>query len=235
MPPPLPSRPLISFSRTRGVKPSRYETTSVSARPCTSYRTRSIKRWFTPPEESTHRAGVAYVGRIEPHKNQLGLIRELRGTGIAVVLAGPSHPHHAKYAERCRKEADAFVTFSSRRRRAGSARGLSRAAVHVLPSWFETTGLVSLEAAATGCAVVTTNRGYVKEYFGDLVFYCDPGPSRIDQERGRGGAGRRPFAGSAEDGDRELHLGACRSCHPGRIRARTRVVARSTERMCASS
>ena len=133
------------------------------------------QEWFTPPEESAHRVGVAYVGRIDPHKNQLGLIRELRGTGIAVVIVGPSHPHHAKYAERCHKEADEFVTFSP----GGGPREVRevyrRAAVHVLPSWFETTGLVSLEAAATGCAVVTTNRGYVKEYFGDLVTYCDPG------------------------------------------------------------
>lgn len=133
------------------------------------------EHWFTPPEERTERAGVAYVGRIEPHKNQLGLIRELRGAGIPLVIAGPSHPHHAKYAARCRKEADGFVTFHP----GGGpeeVRDIYRgAAVHVLPSWFETTGLVSLEAAACGCAVVTTNRGYVREYFGDLVAYCDPG------------------------------------------------------------
>jgi glycosyltransferase involved in cell wall biosynthesis len=49
-----------------------------------------------------------------------------------------------------------------------------RAAVHVLPSLFETTGLVSLEAAAAGCAVVTTDRGYAREYFGELAYYCDP-------------------------------------------------------------
>lgn len=48
------------------------------------------------------------------------------------------------------------------------------AAVHVLPSWFETTGLVSLEAALSGCAVVTTDRGYARDYFGDLAHYCDP-------------------------------------------------------------
>lgn len=133
------------------------------------------ERWFTPPEQPAQRAGVAYVGRIEPHKNQLGLIRELRGTGIPLVIAGPSHPHHTKYAARCRREADGLVTFHP----GGGpeeVRDIYRSAlVHVLPSWFETTGLVSLEAAACGCAVVTTNRGYVREYFGDLVAYCDPG------------------------------------------------------------
>jgi glycosyltransferase involved in cell wall biosynthesis len=133
------------------------------------------EQWFTPPEQPTQRAGVAYVGRIEPHKNQLGLIRELRGTGIPLVIAGPPHPHHAKYAARCRSEADGLVTFHPGGGPA-QVRDIYRSAVvHVLPSWFETTGLVSLEAAASGCAVVTTNRGYVREYFGDLVAYCDPG------------------------------------------------------------
>jgi glycosyltransferase involved in cell wall biosynthesis len=130
---------------------------------------------FRPPDEALVRQGVAYVGRIEPHKNQLGLIRELRGTGISLLVAGPCHPHHVEYAERCRKEADSLVTFHP----GGGAQEMREvywaAAAHVLPSWFETTGLASLEAAATGCAVVTTNRGYAKEYFGDLAIYCDPG------------------------------------------------------------
>ena len=54
--------------------------------------------------------------------------------------------------------------------------------VHVLPSWFETTGLSSLEAAAMGCNIVITNRGDAKEYFGESAFYCDPGsPESIRQ------------------------------------------------------
>jgi glycosyltransferase involved in cell wall biosynthesis len=48
------------------------------------------------------------------------------------------------------------------------------ARVHVLASWFETPGLVSLEAALAGCAVVTTDRGSPREYFGDLARYCRP-------------------------------------------------------------
>jgi glycosyltransferase involved in cell wall biosynthesis len=51
-----------------------------------------------------------------------------------------------------------------------------------LASWFETTGLASLEAAASGCSVVSTNRGYVREYFLDLVQYCDPAAKRSIRE-----------------------------------------------------
>eukprot|EP01037_Dinobryon_pediforme_P007089 gene7089-7153_t len=49
-----------------------------------------------------------------------------------------------------------------------------KAKVHVLPSWFETTGLSSIEAAAMGCNVVITDKGDTREYFGDYAYYCDP-------------------------------------------------------------
>jgi glycosyltransferase involved in cell wall biosynthesis len=50
-----------------------------------------------------------------------------------------------------------------------------RARVHVVPSWFETTGLVSLEAALSGCSIATTDRGYAGEYFDRFAWYLDPG------------------------------------------------------------
>jgi glycosyltransferase involved in cell wall biosynthesis len=43
-----------------------------------------------------------------------------------------------------------------------------------LPSWFETTGLSSLEAAAMGCNLVITDKGDTKEYFGNHAIYCSP-------------------------------------------------------------
>jgi glycosyltransferase involved in cell wall biosynthesis len=48
------------------------------------------------------------------------------------------------------------------------------AAVHAQVSWYETPGLASMEAACGGCAIVSTDRGSTREYFGDLVHYCDP-------------------------------------------------------------
>jgi glycosyltransferase involved in cell wall biosynthesis len=46
--------------------------------------------------------------------------------------------------------------------------------VHVLASWFETTGLVSLEAAMMDCNVVVTKKGDTVEYFSDMAYYCEP-------------------------------------------------------------
>ena len=48
------------------------------------------------------------------------------------------------------------------------------AKVHVLASWFETTGLVSLEAAMMDCNIVVTRKGDTEEYFADMAYYCEP-------------------------------------------------------------
>lgn len=120
---------------------------------------------------------VLFVGRIEPHKNQLGLIEALRGRGYRVVVAGVPHPHHPRYVERCRKAGRGQITLYELGPSLDQNElpALYRSArVHVLPSWFETTGLVSLEAALSGCSVVTTSRGHASEYLGDLAWYCDP-------------------------------------------------------------
>ena len=43
-----------------------------------------------------------------------------------------------------------------------------------MPSWFETTGLASLEAGLCGASIVSTDRGHAREYFGTMARYCDP-------------------------------------------------------------
>lgn len=117
---------------------------------------------------------VACVGRIEPHKNQLGLIEALRGSGLRLTIVGHDHPHHPKYAARCREAGDGWVEFVEGRPQDELPDLYRRAKVHALPSWFETTGLVSLEAALSGCAVVSTSRGYAAEYLTNFAHYCDP-------------------------------------------------------------
>lgn len=129
-----------------------------------------------PPEvpQGQRREGVLCVGRIEPHKNQLGLIEALEGAGVPLTIAGPPHPHHDGYYRACRKAGRGWVNFVDSVPQGELADLYTSAQVHVLPSWFETTGLVSLEASMCGCTVVSTSRGYAREYLGNEAFYCDP-------------------------------------------------------------
>jgi len=126
-----------------------------------------------PSGPAVERTTVLYVGRIDPHKNQLGLIKALRGTGLRLVIVGYDHPQQIEYADKCREAGAGWVEFAPGTPDVGPFYRRSR--VHVTPSWFETTGLVSLEAALGGCNVVTTSRGHAREYLGDLAWYCDPG------------------------------------------------------------
>jgi glycosyltransferase involved in cell wall biosynthesis len=130
---------------------------------------------FTLGDASEQRAGVLSVGRFEPHKNQLGLIKALHGQGISLTLVGPVHPDHPRYIDECRRVADAQTVFHLGRFDAPElAEHYRRAEVHALPTWFETTGLVSLEAALCGAKVVSTDRGHAREYLEDDAWYCDP-------------------------------------------------------------
>jgi len=120
------------------------------------------------------RQGVLCVGRFEPHKNQLGLIAAMQKIDADLTLVGPTHPHHGDYLERCRRAGGARVTFRNEMTHDELPDLYAATAVHALPSWFETTGLSSLEAAAAGCTIVTTSRGHAREYFADDAYYCDP-------------------------------------------------------------
>jgi glycosyltransferase involved in cell wall biosynthesis len=117
---------------------------------------------------------VLCVARIEGIKNQLNLIRALNNTRFRLVVIGAAAPNQHAYYNECRKIAAANVSFTGHLSQQELIDWYQRGKVHVLPSWFETTGLSSLEAAAMGCNVVITDRGDAKEYFGADAFYCDP-------------------------------------------------------------
>lgn len=114
---------------------------------------------------------VLCVGRIEYRKNQLYLIEALKNTGIKLVLIGPkSDPDYYKM---CAAAGD-NVIFLDEFKHYELASAYAAAKVHVLPSWYETPGLSSLEAGLAGCNVITTERGTTREYFENYVEYCNP-------------------------------------------------------------
>lgn len=128
---------------------------------------------FTPFVEET--GFVLSPGRIEPRKNQLGLIRALRGTGVRVVILGDVVPGHEAYGRACRRAADDNVRFLARIDHHHPALAAAYAACGclALTGWYETPGLVALEAAMSGVPLVAPRGGCAAEYFGEDASYVD--------------------------------------------------------------
>jgi glycosyltransferase involved in cell wall biosynthesis len=126
------------------------------------------------PDTGREQDLVLCAARIEGIKNQLNLIRAVNGSSFRLILIGTAAVNQRAYYEECRKAAGGAVTFVDAVRQEELAAWYRKAKVHALPSWFETTGLSSLEAAAMGCALVISDKGDTREYFGDRVSYCDP-------------------------------------------------------------
>jgi len=116
------------------------------------------------------------VGRIEPLKNQIATIRALADSDLPLVFVGDVPAAAEAYGKRFRELAARrgnVVVLSSVTHDELPAI-YARAKVHVLPSFGETTGLVSLEAAMFGCNVVSTDQGPTREYLGPWAWYCSP-------------------------------------------------------------
>jgi glycosyltransferase involved in cell wall biosynthesis len=120
---------------------------------------------------------VLYVGRIELRKNVLGLIRALAGSPYKLVVIGAAVPGQERYADACRHAGRAFVKWIPRLEHDDPLLASAYAAARVLalPSWFETPGLVALEAALAGsAALVLTPYGSTREVFGRHAHYARP-------------------------------------------------------------
>jgi glycosyltransferase involved in cell wall biosynthesis len=120
---------------------------------------------------------VLTVARVEGRKNQLNVIRAVKDSDLKLDVIGNHSPNHKGYYEACVAEstnANGRVRFFSHIDQEKLVPVYQAAKVHVLASWFETTGLTSLEAALMGCNIVVTKKGDTEEYFENLAFYCEP-------------------------------------------------------------
>jgi glycosyltransferase involved in cell wall biosynthesis len=120
---------------------------------------------------SARRAGVLCVGRLEPRKNQTMTVLALRDVPVDLTIAGAAHDAYPT---------ETLQTWAPRARFTGQvsdgdrSRLYGAAHVHILPSWIETVGLASIEAAAGGAQLVVSDRGPEVEYFGNDAEYADP-------------------------------------------------------------
>jgi glycosyltransferase involved in cell wall biosynthesis len=126
------------------------------------------------------RTVVACVGRIEPRKNQRGLVRAMAQLpDAAVVFVGPES--NARYSQRVRRDATALLgdraAFLGPLSQPDVRDVLAHADVHALPSYLEVASTVAMEAAAAGCEVVLPRTDATDEYWGDRIQACDPDDS----------------------------------------------------------
>lgn len=113
---------------------------------------------------------ILCVARISPRKNQMWLARVCQELDLPLVLVGPIN--NRNYFEKVRSARGVIYLGALQGELLASA--YKAAKVHALPSWFETPGLSSLEAAACGTTVLSTDQGSVREYFEEMAIYIDP-------------------------------------------------------------
>lgn len=119
---------------------------------------------------------VLCVGRVDGRKNQLTLIRALKGLDTPIVIIGEPVLGQEGYFDECRREAGSNVHFLGKIEHNSPllASAYAAAACLVLPSYIETPGLCALEAGLAGAPLVVTELGCTREYFGDFAAYVHP-------------------------------------------------------------
>lgn len=135
--------------------------------------------WATPDLFHEHVGEfdfVLFVGRIEPRKNPLEVVRAARRLGLPLVVIGEAPPRFEDYERLCRREGGERVVWLEPRdhRDPLLMSAYAAARVFALCSWFETPGLSALEAGLAGAAVVLTPHGSTRSYFGDGAIYARP-------------------------------------------------------------
>jgi glycosyltransferase involved in cell wall biosynthesis len=105
---------------------------------------------------------------------------------LPIVFLGKPGPgsHGQEYYQDCKQLAGRrgnvyFIDFLPQQ---SLVKLFQHAAVHVLPSWSERPGQVTLEAIAYGCKSVSTIYSSISEYVGDNISYCDPNSPKSIRE-----------------------------------------------------
>jgi glycosyltransferase involved in cell wall biosynthesis len=125
---------------------------------------------------------ILCVGRIEPRKNQLSVIeavesirREEKLDLKLVFIGSKAKNKHFEYTSIFDRKVKSnnWISYISHVDYVKMPVYYHFAKVGVSASWFETTGLTSIEALFCGANAVAAGER-AKEYLGDYVSYCDP-------------------------------------------------------------
>lgn len=149
----------------------------------------NVKKFTNPNKEEAKKhlpknPYILCVGRIEPRKNQLMLIEAVKRLreyspkfrDVELFFAGSFNNHHPTYVNKFKNQVKScsFIHYPGFLDQDVLAQIFAEAKIFAVPSWFETTGLVYLEAIVAGCTSVVASGERSKEYLGDNAVYADP-------------------------------------------------------------
>lgn len=120
---------------------------------------------------------VLCVGKIEPRKNQMQLVKALAGTDIPLIVLGSYIPNVKSYYDEVLKIIERNKNMKHIEYLPMDSDMLSSlyagAKVHVLLGQNETPGIVNLEAGLAGANLVVGDCAPVREYLKDYALYAD--------------------------------------------------------------
>jgi len=129
---------------------------------------------FHQQENNTKRQGVICVGRIEHSKNQLNLIIAAKNADWQLHVIGKYALNQKSYNRQCHMAAGNNVTFAGWYDTPNLIEAYNQARVLVLPSYYETYGLVVIEALSQGCNLALADRPEMNQIFAGKAEFFDP-------------------------------------------------------------
>ena len=124
---------------------------------------------------------ILYVGRFDPYKNVVGLIRSFnlfcqgRDDNPRMILAGHFDPRYPEANDTVKELGlESRVTFLDGAAEEKLIQLYNDARILILPSFYEGFGLPPLEAMACGTPVIVSDRGSLPEVVGDAGLIIDP-------------------------------------------------------------
>jgi glycosyltransferase involved in cell wall biosynthesis len=134
------------------------------------------------PENIQREDKVLCVAQIYGLKSQELLIRACQKLKVPLELVGSYPPNHKQYYDHCKSISDGNFRLTGFIPQEMLVNLYAGSKVHAMPSWFETTGLSSLEAGAMGCNLVVGTGGDTRDYYKNDSWFCHPqDPQSIEQ------------------------------------------------------
>ena len=129
---------------------------------------------FTWHENNGEREGLICVGRIEKLKNQLAVITSAKALKEPLKIVGNAATNQPGYYKKCVAAASGLTEFIPFVETDTLIEYYRKSEILILPSLFETFGLVALEAWSQGCKLLLSDKIESIDFFKDKATFFNP-------------------------------------------------------------